>query len=82
MSNGKLLRMDNVGIVVESLDEAVAFFAQARAEEGAAPAADPRRHAVESLWRGHRVCAGAYYPVVDARHAARAVAAHYRLQGW
>jgi catechol 2,3-dioxygenase-like lactoylglutathione lyase family enzyme len=28
MANNKLLRMDNVGIVVESLDEAVAFFSE------------------------------------------------------
>ncbi|TKC08947.1 VOC family protein [Pedobacter frigoris] len=28
MANNKLLRMDNVGIVVESLDEAIAFFTE------------------------------------------------------
>jgi catechol 2,3-dioxygenase-like lactoylglutathione lyase family enzyme len=28
MANNKLLRMDNVGIVVESLDDAIAFFAE------------------------------------------------------
>src|SRR5213596_1283509 len=28
MTKNKLLRMDNVGIVVESLDEAIAFFAE------------------------------------------------------
>ncbi|GAB4034758.1 VOC family protein [Spirosoma gilvum] len=28
MTNNKLLRMDNVGIVVESLDEVIAFFAE------------------------------------------------------
>jgi catechol 2,3-dioxygenase-like lactoylglutathione lyase family enzyme len=28
MTKNKLIRMDNVGIVVESLDEAIAFFAQ------------------------------------------------------
>jgi catechol 2,3-dioxygenase-like lactoylglutathione lyase family enzyme len=28
MTNGGLLRMDNVGIVVESLDDAIAFFAE------------------------------------------------------
>ena len=28
MTKNKLLRMDNVGIVVESLDEAISFFAE------------------------------------------------------
>ena len=28
MAKSKLIRMDNVGIVVESLDEAIAFFAE------------------------------------------------------
>src|SRR6185503_2809445 len=28
MANNKLIRMDNVGIVVESLDETIAFFAE------------------------------------------------------
>jgi catechol 2,3-dioxygenase-like lactoylglutathione lyase family enzyme len=28
MANNKLIRMDNVGIVVESLDDAIAFFAE------------------------------------------------------
>src|ERR1700704_2808699 len=45
MTKNKLLRMDNVGIVVESLDEAISFFAELGLElEG--------RSTVEGEWAG------------------------------
>lgn len=45
MATNKLIRMDNVGIVVESLDEAIAFFAELGLElEG--------RATVEGEWAG------------------------------
>ena len=45
MTKNKLLRMDNVGIVVESLDEAIAFFAELGLSlEG--------RATVEGAWAG------------------------------
>src|SRR5947209_13166762 len=45
MKKNKLLRMDNIGIVVESLDEAIAFFAELGLElEGQAT--------VEGEWAG------------------------------
>jgi catechol 2,3-dioxygenase-like lactoylglutathione lyase family enzyme len=45
MANSKLIRMDNVGIVVESLDEAIAFFAELGLElEGKAT--------IEGEWAG------------------------------
>ena len=45
MSKSKLIRMDNVGIVVESLDEAIAFFAELGLKlEG--------RAAIEGEWAG------------------------------
>src|SRR6187397_1887856 len=45
MAKNKLIRMDNVGIVVESLDEAISFFAEVRLKlEG--------RAAIEGEWAG------------------------------
>src|SRR3954470_7772991 len=45
MAKSKLIRMDNVGIVVESLDEAIAFFAELGLElEG--------RATIEGEWAG------------------------------
>src|ERR1700709_363398 len=45
MAKSKLIRMDNVGIVVESLDEAIAFFAELGLKlEGRAP--------IEGEWAG------------------------------
>src|SRR6188472_4240375 len=45
MAESKLIRMDNVGIVVESLDEAIAFFAELGLElEG--------RATIEGEWAG------------------------------
>src|ERR1700704_5976388 len=46
MTKNKLLRMDNVGIVVESLDEAISFFTELGLKlEG--------RGTVEGEWAGH-----------------------------
>src|SRR5258708_8112318 len=46
MAKNKLLRMDNVGIVVESLDEAISFFTELGLKlEG--------RAMVEGEWAGH-----------------------------
>src|SRR5689334_18350703 len=45
MANNKLVRMDNVGIVVESLDESIAFFTELGMElEG--------RATIEGEWAG------------------------------
>ena len=46
MAENKLLRMDNVGIVVESLDNAVSFFTEIGLRlEG--------RYTIEGEWAGH-----------------------------
>jgi len=46
MANNKLLRMDNIGIVVESLDNAIAFFTELGLTlEG--------RATIEGEWAGH-----------------------------
>jgi catechol 2,3-dioxygenase-like lactoylglutathione lyase family enzyme len=46
MANNKLLRMDNIGIVVESLDNAIAFFTELGLKlEG--------RATIEGEWAGH-----------------------------
>ena len=60
--------------------EAAAFFS--RMVQAPEAGGDPRRAAVEAVWRGGQLRAGGYYPVIDACDAAHAAAEYYKFPGW